>query len=214
MPGRFNEILAGRFNRGLQKLFAMKGGPPTPQLASDITPTIQTENMMALENRILGSWRSFAYVKILAAGGAGTFGQVRLRNPATSNAIAVLEKVTISNATGADTPFITRGPTGTGDLATTDAANNSIRDLRMGPISGVIISSFATPAAPVGVTWWAGATVAAFSQIEAILLPSQEFVIAPGDLITVNSNVANTGLRVSMMWRERGLEAEEVQALA
>jgi len=39
---KFNEILAGRYNRFLQKLFQMKGGPPSAQLSSEITTNIST----------------------------------------------------------------------------------------------------------------------------------------------------------------------------
>src|SRR5882762_4396490 len=42
---RFNEILTGRYNRFLQKLLQMKGGPPSAQLASEIQPGFNVEQL-------------------------------------------------------------------------------------------------------------------------------------------------------------------------
>ena len=207
----YNEILVGRFARGIQKVFSMKGGVPTRQLSGEVMATYELEKGMSLENRYPHSWLSFAYSALIAAGGVGTFGAFRLRNPTGSNVLAVLEKAEMVNVAGADTPFITRGPTGTGDLTTNDSANVSIRDLRMGPVGSALIQSKGTPAAPVGVQWWNGGLTAAFAQVEAILYPNQEFVIGPSDIVTVWSNVANTGFRCTFMWRERALEESELK---
>src|SRR5437899_398976 len=103
----YNEILAGRFARGIQKIFSMKGGVPTKQLSGEVMPIIKLEDSTSLENRVTHSWRSFAYRGSQALGGAGTFAAVRLRNPSASNVVAVLEKITLLNLTGADTPILT-----------------------------------------------------------------------------------------------------------
>src|SRR5712664_282468 len=84
---RFNEILVGRFNRALQKLFSMKGGPPAAQLASEITTNVQF-NQMGNDFRYLEGWDIFGNQIFLAASVGNTAGY-RLRNPGGSNVIAV-----------------------------------------------------------------------------------------------------------------------------
>src|SRR5437879_911207 len=144
----YNEILVGRFARGIQKVFSMKGGVPTRQLSGEVMATYELEKGMSLENRYPHSWLSFAYSANIAAGGVGTFGAFRLRNPTGSNVLAVLEKAEMVNVAGADTPFITRGPTGSGDLTTNDSAKERIHSLRMRPDASRIIQRQLTPAHP------------------------------------------------------------------
>ena len=207
----YNEILVGRFARGIQKLFGIKGTTPTKQLSGEVMPVFNLDDANQLENRILHSWSSFGYVKNVAAGGAGTFAAVRLRNPTGSNTIVVVEKITYGSGAASDTYVLRRGPTGTPDLATVDSANNSIRDLRLGPISGSVITSFGTPAGSTG-TQVASGTLGANTSVDIILNPHQEIVIAPGDLISVQTPVANQGITVTFFWRERALEVSELVA--
>lgn len=208
----YNEILVGRFARGLQKLFGIKGTVPAKQLSGEILPTIKTEDMMSLELRILGSWRSFTRSGSVAAGGAGNRSAYRLRNPPGSNVIAVLEKFLFNAFFATDTPFINRGPTGTGDLTTNDSGAVSIRDLRMGPINSSLILSFSTAAAVVGVQQiQVGALLN--TSADGIINPNHEIVIAPGDLLTLYANTLNQGLAFTLMWRERALEEGELAGL-
>ena len=139
----YNEIGAGRFNRFLQKLFQIKGPPPSRQLATDVISQIQMDEGRVLEHRPLLSIRSFARSITVAAGGAGNKSGYRLRNPVGSNVIVTLEKVACASI-AADQPFVTRGPTGTADFATSDAGNQSIRDLRLGAINSVLVASSIT----------------------------------------------------------------------
>jgi len=204
----YNEILAGRFAKSLQKFLSMKGGVPARQLAGEIMPVIPLEPMTSLENRFNGSVRSFAYTKTVPAGGVGTFAAIRLRNPANSGTIAVIEKFSVGGPTASQISFY-RGPTGSGDLTTNDAANESIRDVRMGPVSGSVIASFGTPAGNTGVPWGA-VFYPANSQADLMLDPNQEFVIAPNDLVQAIVNTANQTQQFNVMWRERTLEESEV----
>ena len=89
----FNEILEGRFNRFLQKFFAIKGGPPVRQLGSEIMPVFQIFN--GVENRWLEGWQQYGFVTVQAAGGAGVPSGVRLRNPVGSNVLAVITKIRV-----------------------------------------------------------------------------------------------------------------------
>src|SRR5260370_18480671 len=92
---RYNEILVGRYNRMLQKLFGMKGGVVAPQLASEISAAFPL--FSGVENRYLESWNRFTSV-VNQVALAGTPAQWQLRNT-TSNVIAVIEKLTISSST-------------------------------------------------------------------------------------------------------------------
>jgi len=102
---RFNEILTGRHNRLLQKLFSMKGGPPAPQLASEITASVPLFH--GAENRYLESWERFGIGSQVAALAANN-DVARLRNPAGSNVIAVIEKLQFTNSL-ADTLTLEQG---------------------------------------------------------------------------------------------------------
>jgi hypothetical protein len=93
---RFNEILVGRYNRLLQKLYSMKGPVPAPQLASEISTTFNLFN--GPENRYLESWALFQRAIIFAAV-AAQVNAVRLRNPAGSNVVGVVTLIQL--ATGA-----------------------------------------------------------------------------------------------------------------
>src|SRR5258708_40293223 len=85
----FNEILVGRYNRFLQKLLAMKGGPPAPQLATEIGTNIQLFH--GVENRYLEGWQRFGGQFSVPAAGVGNVGGFRFRNPAGNNVITAVE---------------------------------------------------------------------------------------------------------------------------
>src|SRR5437899_5615173 len=126
---RFNEILVGRYNRFLQKLFQIKGSPPSPQLGGDIQPSFAV--FSGVENRYLEAWQKFGNT-IVAAAVAAQNSAVRIRNPVASNVVAVLEKVSIANAI-ADTITL-NNQTADANLASTAG---SIRlDARQGALSG------------------------------------------------------------------------------
>src|SRR5215472_15093243 len=102
----YNEILSGRFNRAIQKYLGIKGGPPAAQLASDIAFT--WEFPLGNEFRILESWAIFMTTANMTAPGVGNRVGFRLRNPAASNVVTVLQKVTYANIVGTvDGPFAT-----------------------------------------------------------------------------------------------------------
>src|SRR5437879_1103854 len=205
----YNEILAGRFARGIQKIFSMKGGVPTRQLSGEVMATFQIDKSTALENRSIHSVRSFAY-PARVTGGVAQLAAVRFRNPTGSNVVAILEKFLITGTT-TDTIRATRGATGTGDLTTNDSANQCIRDLRLGPVSGAIITSFRTNYVQQAVRW-IEVDVAINQNYDVIQKPSDEFVIAPGDLVTIQSTTAAAILDVTVFWRERTLEESELSA--
>src|SRR5260370_22739609 len=90
---RYNEILTGRYNRLLQKLLQMKGGPPAPQLASEISPQLSIPDL-GVESRFHLGWNSFAFA-INTASGVGTASAAQLRNPPNSKVIGVVHKMQV-----------------------------------------------------------------------------------------------------------------------
>src|SRR5260370_34272425 len=94
----FNEILEGRFNRGLQKLFAIKGGPPVRQLGGEIMPVHPLRS--GVENLWLEGWNRFVAFTDLTSG-VGQIVGVRMRNPIGSNVMGGLEGVWSLNGTTA-----------------------------------------------------------------------------------------------------------------
>src|SRR6266478_3124367 len=105
---KFNEILAGRYNRFLQKLFQLKGGPPSAQLASEVMPIFPFFN--GRENRWLEGWNTFALVRAENAL-AGFSSVVRLRNPPSSNIICIFERLLFFNFNVNSVPALRSGPT-------------------------------------------------------------------------------------------------------
>src|SRR5260370_26890559 len=136
---RFNEILVGRYNRFLQRLLSMKGGPPAPQLASEIQPQMDVE-ALPVELRFLLGWH--LYQNTVSQGASvGNAAGVQIRNPLTSGAVAVITSLQIS-LTSAEIVNISQTFGGvTGDL--TNVFNGQRVDSRAKPNSMLVPSSFA-----------------------------------------------------------------------
>jgi hypothetical protein len=201
---RYNEILVGRYNRFLQKLFSMKGGPPSPQLASEIAPAFPMFN--GAENRYLEGWDRFGFANIIVAGGAGNNSQVRLRNPVGSNIIAVIERITFANPLAQNPSFELRVLST--DLTSALVIPNSRLDAR-GRTGTALTGSFQNNAAvSFTLSLWNG-NGAAGSTLDAIVDENQEFPILPGDALTVKEGTLNQAVGVAIWWRERLLEESE-----
>jgi len=202
---RFNEILVGRFNRFLQKFFSMKGGPPSAQLATEVSSQIQLADADFIENRFVAAVNSWAFQANVAAGGAGNRSAIRLRNPTNSGLVVTVEKIAFAMIT-ADQPFVTRGPLQAPDLTTTLAALP--RDSRLQTSGSSTIPSFSSAAVITGATIWIGAGVTN-SMAEVIIDPHHEVVLMPQDIITLYAGVQNQTLNAQIWWRERPLEEGE-----
>src|SRR5216683_1744621 len=90
---KFNEILTGRHNKMLTRLFSMKGSAPAPQLAGEIMPVHLF--FSGVENRFLESWNRYGFFATIGP----TVGQteaVQIKNPAGSNIVTVLESIILS----------------------------------------------------------------------------------------------------------------------
>jgi hypothetical protein len=201
---RYNEILVGRFNRFLQKLLGLKGGPPAPQLASDIGPTFEVEQV-AVENRYLLTVDSFA-TTVTQAGVAAVISTIKLRNPVGSNVMAVFEKILVSSSV-TETPALAMGTDQTdgGQVVALVGSNNL--DSRSARTSSLIFSRSAAASPP---------SQQAIEQIQFTGQPydfvgyqNQEITLNPGRSIQVQQSSANTNLVVTWKWRERLLEESE-----
>jgi hypothetical protein len=200
----FNEILTGRFNRAFQKFFGIKGGAPTPQLSTEIQPGIGM--FWGAECRYLESWDRFGAFFSQPAGGAGNFSQVRLRNPAGSNVVAVFEKILYTNSNAAADSCQMTIASQSADL-TTGVAMTANRFDNRGRPNPTLIASRGTPATITANQF--AANVLANTFYEMILDSIHELTLLPGDAITVGNGIANAIAQVSFWWRERGLEEGE-----
>jgi hypothetical protein len=205
----YNEILSGRFNRALQKVFGIKGPPPVPQLAGEIQPSLPL--FFGAEGRYLEGWNRFAVNIAPAAGGAGTRSAVRLRNPVGSGILVVVEKIAFILAL-ADSPFMTIGAAV--DLTPGIVANTAF-DNRGSATPVAILSSSVNVGAVLGANAWQGIGPAN-SMVEVITDGIHEFPLLPqttastgNGAITLYSNTLNQGLNVAVWWRERVLEDSE-----
>jgi hypothetical protein len=204
---RFNEILVGRYNRALQKTFGMKGGPPSPQLATEIQPNISM--FWGNECRYLEGWQKFATNINQGAGGAGTRAGFRIDNPKGSNVLAVIEKISLISVVGTDGPFINYSIISAGNFANIVITTNTGLDNR-GPQSPQLqVTSQATAAALIGVTIFS-APLAANQLVDVLQLDLQELPLLPNSSYTFYSNTLNQAFGGNLWWRERPLEPSEI----
>jgi|SRR6267143_319796 len=206
---RFNEILTGRYNRFLQKLLQMKGGPPSAQLASEITPNIQF--FSGVETRYLEGWERFGNGVVTGAVAAQT-SAFRFRNPAKSGFVAVLEVLAATNLGGPDTMQLTNSIVTQVDLATLDSGAQL--DNRTRPNSSLIISH-TTAVPPITLTTQRAIAVrqsATTGLVDFILDDDAEITILPGMTYQIQSVAANVNqaFACTYIWRERALEESEI----
>jgi hypothetical protein len=203
---RFNEILAGRYNRALQKLFQMKGSAPAPQLGGEIMPNIPF--FSGVENRYLEQWERFIMFTF-QNGVAAQNAAVRFRNPVGSNVVACIEKFMDSNAGNAavnnEQVWLSNATT---DFSTLTVMTNSRLDLRTRPQPTCILSTQANLAAGVG-SQVSAYEVLPNTNYDFIVDEGQEITVLPGGSIDVRNLTVNQSVAVTWIWRERFLEEGE-----
>lgn len=216
----YNEILSPRFARALQKLFSMKGAPPTRQLSGEIMGVVPLFHDVG--DRVHEGWNLFAYGATPAASAANT-SCVRLRNPLNSGMIAEILKIEFS-AGANDIPPIRWG-IASGDLANVASTVGVRIDARssggfglagsttFGP--NLILSSQnnapAAPALSANSFTMNAPDVLAHTPYNMIPTDIDDLVMAPGDGTQVESANVNQQIRVFFIWRERVLEPSELQ---
>jgi hypothetical protein len=203
----FNEILVGRFNRALQKLTGIKGGPPSRQLGSEIMPTFCFP--WGNELRYLEGWAMHTWATVLAASPAN-LNAAMLRNPVGSGVVAVFHKLVCSNNGAANDSFIlSQGPRTT-DLPTpVTLPAPSVFDLRFG--SSALIASTQQAAGPGTAPpdrLFISNVIASSSDI--IIDAADEIPLLPGGAISFRNQLVNNATSFAFWWRERMLEESEL----
>jgi hypothetical protein len=202
---RYNEILIGRWNRYLQKLCGIKGSPPAPQLASEISATFEIEQP-AVESRFLLGWNRFGF-GLQITGAAGNPTMVRVRNPTGSGVIAVLESL-ITYANPNDRLQLTYTAIGT-DVTTSQTVIPL--DGRSGTSSSSVRVSSSNSTASAGLAVYHDLTMVSAVPLQLITTGSQEIPITPGFAWGAQTLSASVVIGVNIIWRERALEEGELK---
>lgn len=215
----YNEILVGRFNKALTKLFGIKGPAPAPQLAGEITPAISM--FYGVENRILESWDLFGIGDTIAATVGQTNGvRFRLSPPVSSTIVgvvgAVFEKLTVSSLTAQEI-LLSTSDTNVADFAAVVFAAHRDQRARVRPTMNV--SNDITSAAPL-VNVLGRFSLQANVMYDIIQHEDQQIPLiqiatsanfAFGTSLQINGTVANSSLNVTAWWRERLFEESEMR---
>jgi hypothetical protein len=196
----YNEIQVGRINRFVQKLLAIKGGPPLPTASSDLSFGINLLN--GVENRYLEGWDRYAG-SLAGAITANTAG-LRLRNPAGSNVIAVIEKASVSASVAGQISF----QSGTIGVDLGSAQTPIALDTRGRPLGSCSLSFSITGAAGIGQSMQQS-NVGVASNLDFINYDSQQIALLPGSAVQILTPSVTMTLWASFMWRERYLEDSE-----
>jgi hypothetical protein len=206
----YNEILAGRFNRALQKLMSMKGPPPAPQLSSELMPILYF--FQGIEERFLHGWNVFASGAIVAAVAAQNTAW-QIRNPASSGVVAVIGGLSVFTSVADPALGITQN-TGAADLGTAIAAR-CLDNRSAVPSAGSTttlgaacrISSTNNIASSGGFVHFTSTGV----NVEQGLISDEDgqLLLLPGDSLQFLTSVTNVKLAVNIRWRERVLEDSE-----
>jgi hypothetical protein len=204
---RYNEILVGRINRGLQKYFGIKGDAPVPQLAGDVS--VNHQLFSGVENRYLEGWDRYgAGVNVTPV--AANMSGIRFRNPVGSNLVAVLERVSMNEAQN-DVIAVRMG-TIANDLTTVQATSFNRLDSRSRPGPTCILSQQATaPAVPALTNQFTidAPDLLGHTTYVLQLTDDQEITLLPGDGFQLEATTVNQNLRGFIWWRERFLEESE-----
>ncbi len=205
----YNEILEGRFNRAVQRLFNMKGAASVNELASIITPQLSIH--VDADQRYNEGWESYSSFGVgLANATAGS--AVQLRNPLTSNVLAVVTRILLSDAGGAanDTIVLEIGAKLT-DYAGASTIGRAL-DTRITRFSALVGSinpvggAVALGSAVAQVTFLAGGAFptnvsAGFDFLDGF----QRVVLTPGFTLQLRNATINQGVTAVYMWEERTL---------
>lgn len=200
-----NEILVGRFNSILNKLLGMKEGAPSPQVSSDIVPTIPLE-VDRPEWRYLANER-LCWAGVVRAAVAAQNSSILLYNPSGSNVIAVVTNVQ---------PALNAGQTvyaGHYDLnpvvAGWSQAGSGLRDSRFSRTTQITTCQTYT-LAQVGV---AVTTILWRYNMYGQPCPPIPFpiILTPGTGLAVAASAVNNTLDCSFAWTERALEPSELR---
>jgi hypothetical protein len=200
---QLNEILVGRFNRGLQKIFGIKGRPPVSTLAPEIMPVHNIPN--GVESRYLETWNRYSHAFQLFPGAAAT-GVARFLNPTGSGTIAVFERILYGNGAALSQLQVTYG-TGLPNLPTLAPTAVSLDGRNTASSNVLYSSSVASPAAGPPIIL----APIANNQVIELLNPDEncEIALPPGFALSLTNLGPNIQFFWTVFWRERFLEEGE-----
>lgn len=197
---RYNEIQHGRFARGVQRIFGVRGEVPVASLAGEVS--VVWELFTGLEDHFPQQIEHFSGIVSIAANAANTPG-FQIRNPANSGVVATIEKLLVSPIVAQDTE-VTIGSVAA-ELTTSTTSQN--RDGRGRPVGTCVLSSSNTsPAALGNPIWLANGNLV---PIEVIIRPTDEIVLFAGGGLRVTWSAVNQAVRATIYWRERVIEDAE-----
>ncbi len=200
----YNEILAGRFNRFLQKHLSMKGLPPSPQLAGDIQPVLAL--YLGEEANVHQGWEPFA-IDVLQPAAVGAGNELRLRNPTLSGVIVRLESIYFS-ANSVSRIDLQYGQPGA-DLGTSQAAAVRSLDTR-GRAQSVLVASSAQPAAQSQIGTNINSAFTAANTWTDFLVSGHQLLLLPTSAVQLSDSTLNISTVMGFRWWERALEDSEV----
>lgn len=210
---RYNEILVGRFARGVQKLFGIKGEVPTASLAGEIGVTHALQS--GRENRYLEDWQMYAGRESLG-GVAAQDSVVRASNPSNSNIVAVIESMFlfVSSPVNGDIflEFAATGNNGSLGGSPTPAAFDSRKNPPgTGNNGAALVLSGTNNIGQGNHIVFAEVILPNVNTLtnEFINYEQQEIVILPGADLQFRSVTLNISFTVMLRWRERFLEESE-----
>lgn len=203
----YNEILAPRYSRMLQKLFSMKGPQATKQLGGEFLPVIPI--FYGAEMRYLEGWVMHSVETVLSASPAN-LNAIELRNPPLSGVIVVVQRILCACGVTGDSYILSMGPKTT-DLPTPlPIASPSAFDRRWGTQVSPLIASIQQAAGPgTAPPDRLFTSIPANTAFEFVLDTLHEFPVLPGDAIALRSQTVNNASAYSIWWRERPLEDSE-----
>lgn len=206
------DVQIGRLTRYFVKWLGAKGFTPRMSFGGEIVPNLNLWS--GVEDRYLQGWNRFGQSIGLTAS-VGNVDEIQMRNPSGSKVVAVFEKMTVSCNSATLTQPVLSVASGAADLASVQTMANARLDPRGQPTPSIVLST-TQPASPgtnlTSLVWTAflGVVAGATTTADVILTDDQELPLLPGDAYRFNSSVANTGMFISFLWRERVLEDSEL----
>lgn len=202
-----NEILVGRFNGILAKLFGMKERAPSPVVAAEIIPTIVLESDRPEFKFIGGERLGMAGGPLTSA--VGELSSLTIFNSPGSGVLVVLEKHITSSTSSQRIVMglVTTAPAAIG----ADFASRH-RDFRqstvIGPSVGIVARVYDSRSAVSLV-----AAPGYFSHCPAgnLVQLDTDIILPPGTGIVSEATVANANFNCGWRWRERILEPSETR---
>lgn len=200
------KLLAGRFNRFAEKLFATKEGAAS---LNSISPEIvvAASILNGVEDRYLLGWNRYAQ-DFTQAALAANFSIGEIRNPKGSSVILVVESLIFRNATAGNVAVVWVVSSAATDQGVVSTGQVIRLDPRGGPTPSAILSVGTNATAPAGANMTISLVQA--TSFQFIQTAAQEITVLPGDAIFMFGQVVNQPVNCSVLWRERVLESSEL----